>query len=178
MERWVLRLQACDFKVIYRPGRTNIADSLSRLNCGVHCDVGEHYDFVRAVVEKSVPSALTPAEIERVSAEAPKLNLIKECFKIGNWSKCYVPAYLHVKNELCTYGQLLLCGSRLVIPQVLQQNVLELAHDGHQGILKTKCRLRSKVWGPKIDADAEKLCKSTRTYLNLSTWLIGSSLSI
>ena len=97
---------------------------------------------------------MTPAEIERASAEDPKLNLIKECIRTGDWSKCNVPAYLHVKNELCTYGQLLLRGSRLVIPQVLQQNVLELAHEGHQGILKTKCRLRSKVWWPKIDADA------------------------
>ena len=58
-----------------------------------------------------------------------------------------------MKNELCTYGQLLLRGSRLVIPQVLQQNVLELAHEGHQGTVKTKCRLHSKVWWTKIDAE-------------------------
>ena len=46
-----------------------------------------------------------------------------------------------------------------MIPRALQQRVLELAHEGHQGIVKTKCRLRSKVWWPKIDADAERLCK-------------------
>ena len=32
MERWVLRLQGYNFKVIYRPGKTNIANALSRLN--------------------------------------------------------------------------------------------------------------------------------------------------
>ena len=41
-------------------------------------------------------------------------------------------------------------GSRPVIPGELRPRVLELAHEGHQGILKTKCRLRSKVWWPKL----------------------------
>lgn len=121
---------------------------------------GEDYDFVHAVVENSVPCALTPAELEKASAEDMELNLIKECVQTGDWSQCNVPAYLHVKNELCTYGGLLLRGSRLVIPRELRPRVLELAHEGHQGIVKTKCRLRSKVWWPKMDADAEKLCRS------------------
>ena len=47
-----------------------------------------------------------------------------------------------------------------MIPQVLWKHVLKLAHEGHQGIVKTKCRLRSKVWWPKVDADADTLCKS------------------
>ena len=71
-----------------------------------------------------------------------------------------MPAYLHVKDELCTYGELLLRGSRLLIPRELRPCVLELAHEGHQGIVTTKCRLRSKVWWPKMDAEAEKLWKS------------------
>lgn len=160
VERWVLRLQAYHFKVVYRPGKTNIADALSRLNCGFQGNDGEDYDFVHAVVENSVPCALTPAELEKASAEDMELNLIKECVQTGDWSQCNVPAYLHVKNELCTYGGLLLRGSRLVIPRELRPRVLELAHEGHQGIVKTKCRLRSKVWWPKMDADAEKLCRS------------------
>ena len=35
IERWVLRLQGYNFKVIYRPGKTNIADALSKAKfCG------------------------------------------------------------------------------------------------------------------------------------------------
>ena len=32
IERWVLRLQCHNYNVVYRPGKTNIADALSRLN--------------------------------------------------------------------------------------------------------------------------------------------------
>ena len=65
-----------------------------------------------------------------------------------------------MKNELFSCGQLLWRGSKIVIPQVLREHVLKLAHEGHQGILKTKCRLCSTVWWPQVDADAEKVCKS------------------
>ncbi|KAJ1163336.1 hypothetical protein NDU88_003796 [Pleurodeles waltl] len=54
---------------------------------------------------------------------------------------------------------LLLCGQWLVIPRCLQSQVVELAHQGHQGTAKTKARLRSKVWFPRIDAMVDKLVR-------------------
>ena len=38
--------------------------------------------------------------------------------------------------------------------------MLELAHEGHQGTVKTKQRLRSKVWWPGIDHEAEQRCRA------------------
>ena len=55
VERWVLRPQACHFKVVYRPGKTNIADALTSLSCGFLSSDGDDYDFVHAAVENSVP---------------------------------------------------------------------------------------------------------------------------
>ena len=57
-----------------------------------------------------------------------------------------MPSYLHVKDELCDYEELLLCGTRIVIPEVLRGRVLKIAHEGHQGVVKTKNRLQSKFW--------------------------------
>lgn len=41
------------------------------------------------------------------------------------------------------------------MPKVFQKQTLELAHEGHQGVVCTKQRLREKVWWPGIDRDAE-----------------------
>ena len=71
-----------------------------------------------------------------------------------------MPHYLSVKNELCVQGKLVMRGTRIVIPQSVRSEVLRLAHEGHQGIVKMKNRLRTKVWWPKIDHDAAQVCKS------------------
>ena len=71
-----------------------------------------------------------------------------------------VRSYLCVKNELSVIGKLLLRGDRIVIPKSLRETVLKSAHEEQQGNRETKSRLRTKVLRPKLDADAEKLCKS------------------
>ncbi|CAC5409522.1 unnamed protein product [Mytilus coruscus] len=45
---------------------------------------------------------------------------------------------------------------------ISRKQTLQLAHEGHQGIVKKKLRLREKVWWPGIDQDAENLVKSCR----------------
>ena len=64
-----------------------------------------------------------------------------------------------VRNELTYIGQVILRGTRIVIPNILRKRVLELAHEGHQGVVKMKERLRSKVWWPGVDKDAERKCR-------------------
>jgi hypothetical protein len=73
---------------------------------------------------------------------------------------CKLKEYACAKNELCVLDNIVLRGTRIVIPRKLRKDVLELAHEGHQGIVKTKQRLRTKVWWPGIDKDCEKLVKS------------------
>lgn len=51
-----------------------------------------------------------------------------------------------------------LTGTRIVVPQVLRKRAVNLAHEGHQGIVKTKETLITKVWWPKIDRDGERRC--------------------
>ena len=50
-------------------------------------------------------------------------------------------------------------GMMIVVQLSLRERVLELAHEGYQGILKTKDRLRSKVWWPNMNSVVERHCK-------------------
>ena len=68
-------------------------------------------------------------------------------------------AMFAVRREPCAIGQLVLRGTRIVVPQNLREQVLKLAHEGHTGIVAMKQRLRSKVWWPGIDRQAEKVCR-------------------
>ena len=116
--------------------------------------------MITLVVQESTPIALTPREIERESEKDPELSSVCYYVQTGDWSQCKMPSYLCVKNELCVIGKLLLCRDRIVIPKSLRKTVLQSAHERHQGIVKMKSRLLTKLWWPKLDADAEKLCKS------------------
>ena len=64
-----------------------------------------------------------------------------------------------VRNERIYIGQVILRETRIVIPNILRNRVLELAHEGHQGLEKMKERLRSKVCWPCVDKDAERKCR-------------------
>ena len=54
-----------------------------------------------------------------------------------------------------TTDGLILRGSRIVVPTELQEKAIKIAHDGHQGLSKTKSLLRTKVWFPNMDKQVE-----------------------
>lgn len=46
--------------------------------------------------------------------------------------------------------------NRIVLPQSLRQQALQLAHEGHRGAKVTKLPLRAKVRWPLVDRELEK----------------------
>ena len=48
----------------------------------------------------------------------------------------------------------------LSFPKASEKRVLSLAHEGHPDIMKTKNRLPTKVWSPRIDHEATQVWKS------------------
>ena len=120
IEQWVLRLQPYDFSVIHRPGRENIADALSRLlHRKVEPDNHQRCteEYVRFVAVSATPTALTTREIEEASADDEELKEVRKAIVTGRFEKCR--QYMTVAGELCVIGQLVLRGTRIIIPSKL-----------------------------------------------------------
>ena len=69
-----------------------------------HKPRGEEADFIRGIAQESTPMAMTAREVERVSEKGPELCSVRCCIQSGDWSKCKMPHYLSVKNELAQWG--------------------------------------------------------------------------
>lgn len=160
IERWVLRLQSYKYKVIYQSGKSNIADPLSRLveYNGVAGEpaVKHTEQYVNFIVAASVPVAVKIEEIGEASSGDDEIRAVKKAIHEGNWNEENVAAYKMFESELCFSGNILLRGTKIVIPESLRARVLDAAHEGHPGISVMKRRLRTKVWWPKIDKQTEK----------------------
>lgn len=163
IERWVLRLQSYKYKVMFRPGKSNIADPLSRLACSAPSTLGCNLskvstDYVNWVIDNAEPKAVKITEIESVSAKDADIDAVREALTGGEWSERAMP-YKAFENEFCFRDDILLRGTLIVVPMELRERLLQLAHEGHPGISVMKQRLRAKVWWPKLDKDVEGFVK-------------------
>ena len=85
-----------------------------------------------------------------------------------------------VKDELTVNasGSLILRGTRIVISRSLQDHVVSLAHEGLQGLVKTKSLLREKIWFPYIDELVESKVRSCDACLITSPGCKGEPLQM
>lgn len=161
IERWVLRLQSYKFNVVYKPGKNNIADPLSRLvtsNEPSPCFDANTEHHVNAITTLAAPNALQLGEIDKWSQTDETICAVKASIQNQQWTDNALPFKIF-EMELCFSGNILLRGTRIVMPEKLRAHTIELAHEGHPGITVMKRRLRAKVWWPKIDSDAENFVK-------------------
>ena len=102
-----------------------------------------------------MPKTITLPEIESATAKDPTLQAVMSAVKSGCWYKAppnvslsELSRYERVKEQLTCTDTVLLKSDRLVVPSALQERIVDIAHEGHLGIVKTKALLRGKVWFP------------------------------
>ena len=162
LERWRIRLQEYDFNVIYRSGTSNLADPLSRLpknakpgnrksNMEACADRYVHY-----MTKAQTPRAMQLEEIQKATLEDPELKTVKQCLQ-NNKLHQLPRSFRLISHDLCIKDQeILLQGDRIVLPNKLRQQAINLAHEDHTGMVRCKQRLRSKLWWPEMDKQLEE----------------------
>ena len=110
---------------------------------------------IMAIVKSSVPEAVTWQELLEETHPDTELSNLKEAIARGystaQEKRTLGPQYDSIFTELTIVGGLVVRGPRIVVPRTLWNKVVNLAHEGHQSITKTKEYLRTRVWFPGLD---------------------------
>ncbi|XP_052806251.1 uncharacterized protein K02A2.6-like [Mya arenaria] len=170
IERWGLRLQPYKMNIVYKPGKDNPSDYLSRhplQDVGNDRNLAEEY----FIAERAVPNAMTLDEVKSASISDSTIRKAIDLTENGKWyeiktlsdlkiNKEELSALRSVKDELSVHcGTVLLRNDKIVMPKSLRAQAIKLGHEGHQGVVRTKSYIRSKVWFPNLNTDIETAIK-------------------
>lgn len=188
LHRWSDRLFQYTFDVVFRPGRENrVADWLSRSfdeietampatdaitvideslsdNGIPDADLDDH--LIATVFGTIGAAVITLPAVAQATASDDQLSRVRN-FIINGWPtekravQDDLRTFYDIRDELSTAleGHCVVRGSRTVIPPALRAAVLELAHEGHPGIVRMKRRCREAVWWPGVDRDIEEFVR-------------------
>ena len=165
--RWALLLAAYNYKLMYRPGPDHAnADGLSRLPLDFHpTDVSSSVFPVRMLEMQSAP--VNEKDVRVATRRDPVLSKLLCCVLKG-WSSSSnvypeLEAFKLHADELSTESGCVLWGSRVVIPEVLRERVLNMLHEVHPGMSRMKALARCYVWWPGMDKQIENLVRCCAT---------------
>ena len=160
MERWRLRLMPYNMTLLYRPGHDNPADFISRHPHTYPGRDNKAEDYVAYIAANAVPKSLTLEAIQEATRADSTLLQVIDAVHTGKWYAPELASFTRFATEMAVVNGVVLRGHRIVIPASLQERVIKIAHQAHQGIVKTKQCIREKVWFPGIDAKVEAEVKS------------------
>jgi hypothetical protein len=176
LHRWADRLLQYDFRVEYKPGCENVvADCLSRadseaaavgmpvqpeLAVGMLADIEDDI-FVQTIFGSLATPVVTMETVAAATESDSVLRCVRE-YVVNGWPlskramNSELRAYFSVRHELSVSNNCVVRECRTVIPTALRQTLLELAHEGHPGIVRMKQKCRDAIWWPGIDTCIER----------------------
>ena len=97
---------------------------------------------------------LSLEEIATETGADPGLRALRAALKTNCRNSDIVkPFRINIKDEITIdyMNDILLRGTRIIVPVSLRKHTIKLAHYGHQGLCKTKSLLWEHVWFPGMD---------------------------
>ena len=148
-----------DCKLIYLPGKDaeNPADFSSRHPYPSDSELQNlAEDYGNYVCTTAVPKAMILEDVKQTTKVDAEMQTLIKAIETDRWTSPEVQDYKRLKDEFSVYNGVVLRMNRILIPPTLRSRAVELAHLGHQGIVKTKQLIRDKVWFPGIDKLTEE----------------------
>eukprot|EP00795_Rhopilema_esculentum_P014355 gene14355-5400_t len=120
--------------------------------------------YVNFLARHAVPKSMDYKEIQDATFADLTLQALIRLIHDNSWNnirsmqspdvdKGELNLFAKIRSELTVNddASLILRGSRIALPKSLRHRAIEIAHEGHQEIVKTKQPLREKIWFPNID---------------------------
>lgn len=169
VQRFRMRLMWFDYDIVHVPGKElYTADTLSRAPGAGPSPSDEAFQKETAAFVNLVHQSL-PASDQRLSQIKDHqweddicreiLMYVQEGWPDNSKIKGLANKYTPYKAELTAPDNILLMGTRIVIPSSLRPEILSKLHEGHQGITKCRHLARESVWWPGIGSDIEELVR-------------------
>ena len=163
----MLKLQRWDIKMEWTKGKDlHIPDTLSRAYLKESKDdskLDEKIEcHVNAVLEEMPVSQTMWKKIAAHTEADVALQKVISCIANG-WKKDCPNHYYHYREELTVINGVVLKGLRVVVPKSLQQEMLEIIHEGHLGVEKCKPRARKVLYWLNMNNDIEELALRCET---------------
>ena len=150
MQRWALTLLGYEYDLLYRPGeqRAN-ADALSRLPLPDLPETTPVPGDIVHLLETINASPVDAAKVKLWTTRDPVLSQVLQ-FVLYGWPLSVeeeaLKPYFARREELSVHAGCLLWGSRVVIPPQGREEVLNVLHESHPGMVRMKSLARSYVW--------------------------------
>ena len=164
LQRYALFLADFDYRIEYKSTTEHCnADGRSRLPL-------QQKEPEEMIVDSSevfhasmfVPLPVTSEAVARGTRRDSVLARVHESIVKGWSARTYgEKPYYERRNKLTVHQGCILWGMRVVIPNKLQDRVLEELYYGHLVVLKMKALARSYVWWPNINGRLEELAKAS-----------------
>ena len=169
-----LKVQGFQYTMKYLPGKQNPCDYQSRHPLALSefseqelenmvIDADDELCISRIITD-AMPDAVTQAMVQRATQRDADMQKLIKCISKGYInSDPSLREYRQIFQELSYVQGVVLRGEKLLIPEAevtpgtgsLRQLIIDLAHEGHQGVVKCKRLLRTKVWFPGLDRMVE-----------------------
>ena len=113
----------------------------------------EIIQYVNYILQNDIPHSISIEEMKQAVKEVSAMQKLLQCIKRGQMGSAEdIKGYKNVFQELTLVDELIMRGERMVVPKKLQKRMIQMAHEGHQGVVRTKQMLCAHVWFPGIDA--------------------------